>query len=120
MRKSLIALSAAVLLAQASDAMTVTGPLPPPVTGQQKTTAASVQLPSAGSQNGWVIKASIKNSNPVMIGGSCPVAATNDGTGGGYPLSPGEAISFATFNLSTICIISANSSTTDFVSWAGN
>ena len=119
---SLFAMPASAQFNPLPNPLPTISPLPTPGTNQQKTTASSVALPSTSSQNGWIIKASIKNVNPVMIGmgASCPVTAANDGTGNGYPLNPGEPISVATSNLNNICIISANSSTTDFVSWTGN
>ena len=85
--------------------------------GQQKTTLTAAALPSQTSANGWVIKAASSNTGVVCVGGA-GVTATNDGTGNGYCLAPGEPISYATANLNNLYIVGPN--TTNFVYYAGN
>jgi putative methionine-R-sulfoxide reductase with GAF domain len=84
----------------------VSTPLPElPITGQGKiaTTGTAIQMPSKALKNGIVIKASPDNLSPLFIGAS-DVTTVNDGTGNGYKLDPGEAISYAIKNTNTIYV----------------
>ena len=89
-----------------------------PFTGQVKiaVTSTAVVLGSHTFSNGVIVKASSQNTASILIGPS-GVTTTNDGTGNGYPLVPGEAISIAAANLSQIFI---NGTAGDFVSFIGN
>lgn len=90
---------------RASD-VPVSTPLPElPITGQGKiaTTGTAVQMPNKVLKNGIVIKSSPDNLSPLFIGTS-DVTTVNDGTGNGYKLDPGEAISFAIKNTNTIYV----------------
>jgi hypothetical protein len=71
--------------------------------------AAAAALPAAALVNGIVIKASASNTATVFVGGS------NLATGvGGYPLAPGEAMSFAVANASALYFISTAASVVYF------
>lgn len=96
----------------------ISAPLPSaPVTGQLALTAASRgQLGNNALVNGLVVKASSGNAASVLVGGST-VTSTEDGSGNGYPLTPGEAISFAVTNSNAIYLISTAAAV---VSFAGN
>lgn len=95
----------------------VTTPTPAvPITGQQAVTAAAVALPSRTLLNGIVIKAKPSNAGTVFVGGT-GVTTTYDGTGTGYPLVAGEAMSFAVANLNSIFIVGTAG---DVVSFGGN
>lgn len=89
------------------------------VVGQSKVAVANtaVQLPSNTLVNGVVVKASASNTGTIFVGGS-GVTTTDDGTGNGYKLAAGEAISFAVTNSNAVYI---NSSTVgSFVYFSGN
>jgi len=96
----------------------VTTPLAAPVTGQVSiaTTGTALALGSGALVNGIVIKANTANAATILVGGS-GVTNVSTGTGNGYPLAPGEAISIASSNLSQVYI---NGTAADFVSYAGN
>lgn len=89
------------------------------VVGQAKVAVAgtAVQLPSNALVNGLVIKASASNAAPIWVGAS-GVTNTDDGTGNGYKLTPGEAISFAVTNSNAIYINSTSAGA--FVYFSGN
>ncbi len=92
---------------------TVLGPLPgAPVTGQQTMTTTAVALPANALQNGLVVTALPANTGTIYLG-AAGVSATT-----GYPLSPGQSMSFAVANASGISIIGTNA--TDRVAYAGN
>ncbi len=59
---------------------------------QQVVTASAVALTSTALYNGLTIKAKTTNTGKVFVGSS-GVTATDDGTGNGFALLPGEAIS---------------------------
>lgn len=59
---------------------------------QQVVTATATALTTAALQNGLVVKAKSTNVGKVFVGGAS-VNATDDGTGNGFALLPGEAIS---------------------------
>lgn len=87
------------------------------VTGQLALAAGTrSQMPSVALTNGIVIKSDAANTAKVLIGGST-VTATADGTGTGYILAPGEAVSFGVANASAIYAIS---SATAVLSYQGN
>lgn len=97
----------------------VAGPLPATIAAGQAriaVTATAVCLASAALVNGIVVKALAANAGAITIGGS-GVNATADGTGNGYVLAPGEAMSFAIPNANLACI---NGAAGDGVSFAGN
>lgn len=92
---------------------TVLGPLPAvPITGQQTVSTTAVALPANALQNGLIVTALPANSGTVYIG-AAGIAVTT-----GYPLSPGQSMSFAVANASGISIIGTNA--TDKVAYAGN
>lgn len=92
---------------------TVLGPLPAaPITGQQTLTTAAVALPSSALQNGLIVTAMPANSGTVYVG-AAGVAITT-----GYPLSPGQSMSFAVANANGISVIGTNA--TDRVAFSGN
>ena len=81
------------------------------VAGQLAVTAnaAAAALPAAALVNGIVVKASASNTATVFVGGS------NLATGvGGYPLAPGEAMSFSVANASALYFISTAASVVYF------
>ena len=86
-------------------------------TDQQAVTATATPLTAQALVNGIVLTASPLNSISVLVGGS-GVTATNDGTGNGYALAPGQSISFGVTNTSAVYVIA--STTGAFVSVAGN
>jgi hypothetical protein len=96
----------------------VATPVGAPQTGQKAiaVTGTSVALGSGALQNGVVVKANSANTNVILIGPT-GVSRTLDGTGNGYPLAAGEAISVAAANLSQVLL---NGAAGDFVSFAGN
>jgi hypothetical protein len=96
----------------------VTTPISGPLTGQVAiaTTGTALALGSATLANGVIVKAASTNAATILVGPS-GVTNTNNGTGNGYPLAPGEAISFAAANLNQVFI---NGTAADFVSFAGN
>lgn len=91
---------------RAADVPVIT-PLPAaPVVGQAALAATGVAqaLPSLTLKNGVVIKALETNVSHICVGNAGVTTAIN-GTGNGYPLSPGEAISFAVPNSSALSIV---------------
>ena len=83
----------------------VQGPTPAAViAGQQTATASAAALPSNALQVGVVMK--------IYVGPSGVTAAS------GYPLTAGEAISYAVSNTNVIYIIGSN--TTDVLAFTGN
>ena len=103
---------------RAADVAVIT-PLPAaPIAGQGKiaTTGTRIQLAANALKNGVVIKANPNNAQPLFVGGST-VANTNDGTGNGYRLDAGEAISFAVANTNSIYV---NGTGSDIFYFAGN
>lgn len=87
------------------------------VTGQYKVTASAAAIASSTALvNGVVIKAKATNTGSVWIGSS-GVTNTDDGTGAGYKLLPGEAISFA---VSDVHALFAIGTANDVIYFAGN
>ena len=72
------------------------------ITTQYKITATATAVGAGVLSNGVIIKARSTNAGTVFIGSSSSLTTTSDGTGNGYTLAPGEAISYATANLSAI------------------
>lgn len=101
-----MAASLPVTLASNQSALSVSPPIPASIfTGQYKITASAVAISSSQALvNGLVIKARLTNTGSVWIGGS-GVTTTDDGTGNGYKLTPGEACSFACNNANLIYAI---------------
>ncbi len=92
---------------------TVLGPLPAtPITGQQTMTTSAAALPANILQNGLIVTALPANTGTVYVGAAGVVAST------GYPLSPGQSMSFAVANTNGISIIGTNA--TDKVAYSGN
>lgn len=87
-----------------------------PIAGQQAVTASAVALPAAALVNGVVLKSKSTNSGTVWVGGA-GVTVTDNGTGNGYALAPGEAVAFAVANLNSLFIIGTAA---DVVYYAGN
>lgn len=86
-------------------------------TDQQAVTATATALTAQAMVNGFVLTASPLNTISVLVGGAT-VTAANDGAGTGYPLAPGQSISFGVTNTSAVYVIA--STTGAFVSVAGN
>lgn len=83
----------------------VATPAPAAVIAGQKTVSASAAaLASNALVNGVVVKAKSGNAGPVWVGAP-GMTATDDGTGAGYKLLPGEAASFAVSNTNAIYVI---------------
>jgi hypothetical protein len=71
------------------------------VVGQAAVTTSATALPAAALVNGIVVKAAASNTATIWIGGSGVTTSAN-----GYPLAPGEAMSFAVANASALYLIS--------------
>ncbi len=83
-------------------------------------TNTAVQLPSHALVNGIVVKAKSTNAAQSTTSGMVgPVGVTNvfDGTGNGYPLAPGEAMSVAIPNTNLVYV---NGTAGDVFSFGGN
>jgi len=80
------------------------------------TTNTAVALPSQAFSNGLVVKAKNTNVGNGFVGPS-GVTATDDGTGNGYRLLPGEAWSGAPANASAVYV---NGTIGDIYYWTGN
>lgn len=83
---------------------------------QQAVTAGAVALPYQILANGFVLTAKSTNAGSVWVGDS-GVNTTDDGTGTGYKLVPGQSISFGITNPNGVYIIGTAS---DVVYMAGN
>lgn len=75
-----------------------------PYAGQQVVTASAVALATQALSNGVTIKAKTTNAGKVFVGGS-GVTATDDGTGNGFALNPGDAISLPVSTTDGVFII---------------
>jgi hypothetical protein len=71
---------------------------------QQVVTASAANLTARALKNGLTIKAKNTNAGAVFVGGPT-VTATNDGTGNGFSLLPGEALSISVSNANAVHII---------------
>lgn len=79
-------------------------------------TAIAISGTSQTLTNGVVAKALASNTNNITVGGS-GINSLTDGTGTGYILAPGEAISFGVTNVNLVFI---NGNAGDGITWAGN
>lgn len=75
-----------------------------PYVDQQVVTATAAALATQALSNGVTIKAKSTNAGSVFVGGS-GVTATNDGSGNGFALLPGEAISLPVSTTAGVFII---------------
>lgn len=80
------------------------------------TTNTAVCLPANAMTNGAVIKARDTNVGNGFVGAS-GVTTTDDGTGNGYRIKPGEAASAAPSNSSAVCV---NGTAGDIYYFLGN
>jgi hypothetical protein len=71
---------------------------------QQVVTASAVQLTAQALKNGLTIKAKHTNAGTVFVG-TAGVNTTNDGTGAGFALLPGESLSMGVSNANAVYII---------------
>lgn len=71
---------------------------------QQAVTASAVALTTRALTNGIVIKAKSTNAGTVFVGAS-GVTATDDGSGNGFALRPGESINLSISTTAGIFII---------------
>jgi len=87
---------------------------------QVKITTAStaVQLPNNTYANGFTIKASIANSSTGVFIGSSSVNTTDDGTGNGFKLNPGDQATITITNSNLLYAISQTAG--DFIYIEGN
>ncbi len=83
-----------------------------PYTGQQALTTAAAALPNRALVNGIVVQALSSNTGTVYVGPAGVTSAT------GYPLAPGQAVSFGVTNANSIAIL--GQTTTDLVAFAGS
>lgn len=79
-------------------------------------TGTPVQFPAGDYLNGLVIKARATNAGDVVVGRAGVVVAV-DGAGNGYPISKGEAISYALSQSSDLWL---NGTAGDIVYVTGN
>lgn len=89
------------------------------ISGQTKIATTGTQVvvgSSTGLANGVAIKASKKNAANIMVGPT-GVTATDDGTGNGFELAPGDSISFS---VSTLANLFINGTSGDFITYTGN
>lgn len=82
------------------------------VAGQQTAGLSAVALPAQAIVNGVVLKAPASNAAAIYVGPSGVTSST------GFPLNPGESISYAVTNLSAIFLIGSNA--TDLLAYTGN
>lgn len=75
-----------------------------PYADQQVVTASAVALTTRALLNGIVIKAKTTNVGRVFVG-AAGVTTTDDGTGNGFALLPGEAISLPATTTAGVFII---------------
>ncbi len=75
-----------------------------PYADQQVVTASAVALTTRVLSNGVTIKAKSTNVGKVFVG-AAGVTATDDGSGNGFALSPGEAVSIPVSTTAGVFII---------------
>jgi hypothetical protein len=85
--------------------------------GQLKLNGSAQNMATLALVNGVIIKAKSSNAGKVFVGTSNAVTTTDDGTGNGYALAAGEAISIAVNNLNLVYVIGTNN---DVVYYTGN
>jgi len=83
-----------------------------PFTGQQTVSPSAAALPGQALVNGVAVQALSANTQTVYVGASGVTAST------GYPLGPGQAISFAVANADSVYVLGQNA--TDVVAFAGS
>lgn len=83
---------------------------------QQAVTASAAALPDKVLANGFILTAKSTNTGNVFVGDST-VTTTDDGTGNGYRLVPGQSISYGITNPKVLYIIGTAA---DVVYMAGN
>lgn len=71
---------------------------------QQVVSATATALTAQVLANGVIVKAKTTNAGSVFVGGA-GVTTTNDGTGSGYALAPGEALNIPVTNASAVFIV---------------
>jgi hypothetical protein len=81
-------------------------------------TAQQIFTSSTTLLNGLVVTAGINNTGTILVGIGNTITNTNDGTGNGYPLSPGQSISIPVADASTIWF--NGTITNDIISYFGN
>jgi hypothetical protein len=107
------AFSQSVTLAVDQAAIQTTGFMPASIYSGQKTLSTSASaLSSLVLYNGVVLTASSTNTGTVYVGGSTVTTST------GYALIPGQSISYAVSNQSSIYVVGTN--TTDTLYFTGN
>jgi len=94
----------AIINADGSVASFTGGGAAAPYADQQVVTATATALTTRALSNGVTIKARSTNAGQVFIG-AAGVTATNDGTGNGFALLAGEAISIPVSTTAGIFII---------------
>lgn len=82
------------------------------VAGQQTVSLSAAALPALAIVNGVVLKAPSSNAAAIYVGPSGVTSAS------GFPLNPGESISYAVTNLSAIFMVGVNA--TDLLAYTGN
>jgi len=82
-----------------------------PVIGRQQVTSSAVALPNEVLGNGVVVRSMDANSADIEL------LAPGQTAGDGYPLAPGDAVSFAITNLSAIRVVGSGGG---WISWAGS
>lgn len=75
-----------------------------PYADQQVVTASAVALATQALQNGVTIKAKTTNVGRVFVG-AAGVTATDDGSGNGFAILPGEAISIPVTTTAGVFVI---------------
>lgn len=89
------------------------------LTGQRAVAVAgtAVALGSGALVNGVAVTASLSNTTKVFIG-PAGVTTADTGSGNGYPLAPGQSVSFGVSDLGAIFLNGTVAG--QFVSYAGN
>ena len=75
-----------------------------PYADQQVVTASAAALATQALSNGVTIKAKSTNVGKVFVGGA-GVTATDDGTGNGFALNPGDAVSIPVSTTAGVFVI---------------
>jgi|SRR6185295_6893839 len=98
-------------LSSTTDSVATSTVLVAPVTNQQTSNTSRVQLSASSTvpKSGIIVKALSTNTASVFVGDSTVTTAL------GYELTPGESVSFAPTNLTTLYVIGSNN--TDKVCW---
>lgn len=75
-----------------------------PYADQQVVTATAAALATQALSNGVTIRAKSTNAGKVFVGGS-GVTTTDDGTGNGFALNPGDAVSIPVSTTAGVFVI---------------